>query len=159
MKLLMICLGNICRSPMAEGLMLHKIRKYKLDCHVDSAGFESFHLNDHPDYRAIKVMNEHGIDISKHRMRLFTDKDFDIFDRIYVMDKYNYQDVLSLSRSKNDSDKVDLILNALEPGKDKLVPDPYYGGISGFHHVYELLDKATEAIAMDLCNNNKMQHE
>lgn len=152
MKILMVCLGNICRSPMAEGLMQAKIDQYALEAKVDSAGFESFHLNDTPDYRAIKVMHSHGIDISKHRMRLFKVEDFKIFDRIYVMDHYNYQDVLALSGGAEDSEKVDLILNVLEPGKDEVVPDPYYGGVSGFENVYNLLDKATEMIAREIIN-------
>jgi len=142
---------------MAEGLMREKIRKYQLDCEVDSAGFESFHLGDSPDYRAVKVMKEHGIDISRHRMRLFRESDFDTFDKIFVMDQYNFQDVLSMARSADDSSKVDLILNILEPGSDKQVPDPYYGGISGFNHVFELLDKATETLAKQL-SSNKTSH-
>lgn len=152
MKILMVCLGNICRSPMAEGIMREKITKYNLKVKVDSAGFESFHLNDTPDYRAIKVMSQHGIDISRHRMRLFQENDFQEFDRIYVMDQYNFQDVLSVSKSKEDSDKVDLILNVLEPGKNRIVPDPYYGGVSGFEKVYDLLDQATEQIALEIKN-------
>jgi protein-tyrosine phosphatase len=150
LNILMVCLGNICRSPMAEGLMREKIIKYKLDAKVDSAGFESFHLNDSPDFRAIKVMDENGIDISKHRMRMFKEVDFDLFDRIYVMDRYNYQDVVSMARDAGDADKVDLILNATEPGSDKLVPDPYYGDISGFKNVFDLLERATEAIAIEI---------
>lgn len=149
----MICLGNICRSPIAEGLMNEKIRKNHLDATVDSAGFESFHLNDPPDYRAIKVMGEHGIDISKYRMRLFKESDFDLFDRIYVMDRYNYQDVISMARNEKDIAKVDYILNVLEPGSNNLVPDPYYGGKSGFENVYNLLDKATDVIAAELINS------
>lgn len=153
MKILMVCLGNICRSPMAEGLMQEKINKYNLKAKVDSAGFESFHLNDTPDYRAIKVMHAHGIDISRHKMRLFTVEDFQKFDSIYVMDHYNYQDVLALSSGPEDADKVNLILNVLEPGKDKIVPDPYYGGVSGFENVFQLLDKATEVIARQILDS------
>ncbi|NVO18804.1 MAG: low molecular weight phosphotyrosine protein phosphatase [Bacteroidetes bacterium] len=146
----MVCLGNICRSPMAEGLMHDKIRKWKLDAAVDSAGFESFHLDDNPDSRAIQVMKAHGINISGHRMRLFRESDFDLFDKIYVMDRYNYQDVISMARNENDLAKVDFILNVLDPGQDNLVPDPYYGGVNGFEKVYALLDRATDAIAEDI---------
>jgi protein-tyrosine phosphatase len=140
---------------MAEGLMREKINKYSLKARVDSAGFESFHLNDSPDYRAIKVMHTHGIDISRHKMRLFRIEDFQNFDKIYVMDQYNYQDVLALSGGPEDASKVDLILNVLEPGKDRIVPDPYYGGVSGFENVFQLLDKATEVIARQLLESKE----
>ena len=153
MNILMVCLGNICRSPMAEGLMHEKISRNNLRAAVDSAGFESFHLNDIPDRRAVKVMNEHEIDISEHRMRLFKESDFDLFDRIYVMDRYNYQDVISMARDANDIAKVDYILNVLEPGSDKIVPDPYYGEVSSFARVYEMLDKATDALVYELKNS------
>lgn len=130
--------------------MNDKIKKHQIMAEVDSAGFESFHMGDHPDYRAIKVMADHGIDISKHRMRLFREADFDHFDRIYVMDRYNYQDVISMARSETDNSKVDYILNVLEPGSENPVPDPYYGGIMGFEKVYDLLNQATERIALEL---------
>jgi len=135
---------------MAEGLLNEKIRKYRVNATVDSTGFEPFHLNDPPDTRAIQEMRRHGIDISKHRMRLFNVEDFDNYDRIYVMDNTNYQDVLSLSRNEQDTRKVDFILNVSEPGSNRLVPDPYYGGASGFANVYNLLDKATDAIIREL---------
>jgi protein-tyrosine phosphatase len=151
-NILMVCLGNICRSPMAEGLMHAKIVSNGLKAAVDSAGFESFHINDTPDHRAIKVMGSHGIDISKHRMRLFKELDFDIFDRIYVMDRYNYQDVISLARNETDIAKVDYILNTIEPGSNHMVPDPYYGGVTGFEKVYDMLDKATDSIVNEIKN-------
>jgi len=150
MKIMMVCLGNICRSPMAEGLLKEKIRKHRINVTVDSTGFESFHLDDPPDARAIQEMKKNGIDISKHRMRLFSVEDFDRYDRIYVMDSNNYHDVLSLARDEEDIRKVDLILNVSEPGSNKMVPDPYYGGSSGFADVYRLLDKATDAIVREL---------
>lgn len=150
MKILMVCLGNICRSPMAEGIMQAKIEKYKLESTVDSAGFEPFHTGDLPDYRAIKAMNHHGIDISGQRSRLFQKSDFDTFDRIYVMDKSNYNNVSSMAKNREDMQKVDFILNNLEPGKNNPVPDPYYGGDAGFENVYRLLDSAIEQIAVNL---------
>jgi len=137
---------------MAEGLMQEKIDRYNLRAEVDSAGFESFHLNDSPDYRAIKVMSDHGIDISRQRMRLFLESDFDRFDRIYVMDRNNYLDVTAVARDEKDMAKVDYILNVLQPGSDTMVPDPYYGGVSGFKRVYEMLDKATDVIAFQIRN-------
>jgi len=143
----MVCLGNICRSPMAEGIMRSKIEKYKLDAEVDSAGFESFHTGDPPDYRAIKVMKTHGIDISKQKSRLFRKSYFDEFDLIFVMDSGNFRDVESVAANAGQMRKVDYILNTLSPGKNDPVPDPYYGGEDGFERVFKLLDSATEAIS------------
>jgi protein-tyrosine phosphatase len=155
MKILMVCLGNICRSPMAEGIMQAKIEKYKLDAEVDSAGFESFHTGDAPDFRAIRVMKQHGIDISGQRARLFRASDFDDFDRIYVMDSGNFNDVKSKAKDGNQMKKVDYILNISHPGSNKPVPDPYYGGEQGFERTYQLLDAATEQIAIELKNGGK----
>jgi protein-tyrosine phosphatase len=152
MKILMVCLGNICRSPMAEGLMQAKIQKYRLRAEVDSAGFESFHTGDAPDYRAQQVMLQHGIDISRQRSRLFRKSDFETFDRIYVMDSGNYSDVRSMADHAGQMQKVDYIMNILHPGSNKAVPDPYYGGKEGFETTYKLLDAATEQIAKQLTN-------
>lgn len=148
----MVCLGNICRSPMAEGLMRSKIEKYKLSADVDSAGFEAFHTGDSPDSRAIGVMKKHGIDISGQQSRLFRQSDFDAFDRIYVMDSVNYADVKSKSMHPDQLVKVDYILNITYPGSNKPVTDPYYGGNDGFEATYTLLDAATEQIAVELKN-------
>jgi protein-tyrosine phosphatase len=154
MKILMVCLGNICRSPMAEGIMRSKIEKYNLDAEVDSAGFESFHTGDAPDYRAIKVMKTHGIDISGQKSRLFRKTDFDDFNMIFVMDSGNFRDVQSVASTKDQMNKVDYILNTLSPGKNNAVPDPYYGGDDGFERVFKLLDSATEAIS-DILKSGK----
>jgi len=151
----MVCLGNICRSPMAEGIMRAKIEKYKLDAEVDSAGFESFHTGDPPDFRATREMKRHGIDISGQHSRLFRKTDFDDFDRIYVMDNVNFQDVKSMSSSPDQMLKVDYILNVTHPGSNKAVPDPYYGGEDGFARTFQLLDSATELIALELKNGEK----
>ncbi len=150
MKILMVCLGNICRSPIAEGIMRSKIEKYNLLAEVDSAGFESFHTGDAPDFRAIKVAKKHGIDISGIRSRLFQKSDFETFDRIYVMDSGNYNDVKSLAENKTQMQKVDFILNISNPDTNKAVPDPYYGGEDGFEKTYHLLDEAIELIAKEL---------
>jgi len=155
MKILMVCLGNICRSPMAEGLMRAKIKKYNMSAEVDSAGFEPFHTGDAPDFRAIKVMKQHGIDISGQQSRLFRKSDFDVFDRIYVMDSGNFSDVQSVSRDQDQMLKVDYILNVTHPGSKKPVPDPYYGSNDGFETTYQLLDAATEKIAIELKNGGK----
>jgi protein-tyrosine phosphatase len=147
MKILMVCLGNICRSPIAEGIMQQKINLYGIEAEVDSAGFEPFHTGDSPDERAQQVALNNGIDISEYRARLFQLSDFDRFDRIYVMDDNNYKDVMRKARNEADRRKVDYILNELNPGSNDVVPDPYYGKISDFEKVFDLLDQATEIIA------------
>lgn len=151
-KILMVCLGNICRSPMAEGLMQEKIDKYKLDAIVDSAGFEPFHKGDSPDHRAQHTMFRHNINISGQRSRLFNVHDFDKFDQIYVMDRYNFQDIKSVARNAGDLEKVDFLLNSVYPGSNKEVPDPYYSGNEGFENVFNLIDEATEMIAGNIMN-------
>jgi len=154
-KILMVCLGNICRSPMAEGILQAKIEKYKLHAEVDSAGFEPFHTGDAPDFRATRTMKQYGIDISGQRSRLFRESDFDDFDRIYVMDNGNFNDVKSVARNSKQLKKVDYILNTSHPGSNKPVPDPYYGGELGFEKTYQLLDIAIEQIAQELRNGGK----
>jgi len=140
---------------MAEGLMRAKIKKYSLSAEVDSAGFESFHMGDAPDSRAIRVMKQHGIDISGQKSRIFMKSDFDVFDRIYVMDKGNYRDVQSMAKNQDQMLKVDYILNVTQPGSKKPVPDPYDGDNDGFETTYQLLDAATEQIAIELKNGGK----
>ncbi len=148
----MVCTGNICRSPMAEGLMQKKIQENELNAFVDSCGFESFHLGDNPDYRAMKIMKRNGIDISKHTMRLFRQQDFDDFDLICVMDQTHYRNVMRYARNESDRQKVDFIMNATDHGSNAIVPDPYYGDESDFELTYYLLDRATDAIARKLKN-------
>jgi len=145
----MVCLGNICRSPMAEGIMRHKAEKYGLSLIVDSAGTGGWHAGECPDERAIEMMRSKGIDISPLCARQFTPEDFDRFDRIYVMDATNYQDVMRLIRKPEDREKVEMILNLADAGKNRPVPDPYYGGRDGFENVYNLLDEACEKIAKE----------
>jgi len=140
---------------MAEGLMRAKIEKYNLRAEVDSAGFEAFHSGDEPDFRAIKVMKQHGIDISGQKSRLFRKSDFDVFDSIYVMDSGNYRDVKSVAKNPDQILKVDYILNVSHPGSNKPLPDPYYGGNDGFETTYQLLDEAAEMIAIELINGGK----
>jgi len=155
MKILMVCLGNICRSPLAEGLMRQKLNKFHIDGEVNSCGFESFHIGDSPDYRSIQVASAHGVDITQHRGIQFKPSFFDYYDRIYVMDRHNYMDVISKARNENDKKKVDFIMNAVYPGKNTAVPDPYYGQISDFEKTWELLDMATEKIAESMINKQK----
>ena len=146
MNVLMVCLGNICRSPLAEGLLKAKFKKAKIDGRVDSAGFEPYHIGDNADERAMQVAKKHGIDLSGHTARLFRKDDFDQYDKIYVMDDGNYRDVMYMARNDDDRKKVDYILNEVTPGNNDEVPDPYYGGIYKFEEVYEMLSGACDKI-------------
>ena len=146
MKILMICLGNICRSPLAEAILRKKAEGYGLDIEVDSAGFEYCNVGMSPDPRSREVACRHNVDISGIRSRLFKYSDFEYFDTIYVMDKNNYQDVMSMAKNNEDRSKVDFILNEVYPGENRYVKDPYYGGNQGFEIVYEQLNEACEAI-------------
>ncbi|WP_339918142.1 low molecular weight protein-tyrosine-phosphatase [Yeosuana marina] len=144
-KILMVCLGNICRSPLAEGILRSKLPDDKYI--VDSAGTGNYHIGTTPDKRSIAVAKKYGIDISNLKGRQFSVKDFDDFDVIYVMDESNYNNVLSLARNEHDSSKVKLILNDVYPNKNFDVPDPYYGGEQGFENVYNMLNEACTRIA------------
>jgi protein-tyrosine phosphatase len=147
-KILMVCLGNICRSPLAEGILASKVDKTKVL--VDSAGTGHWHVGNHPDPRSIAIAKEHGLDISQQRGRQFSASDFAIFDYIYVMDSSNLENVLSLTTSPKDISKVRLILDHIFPNENVDVPDPYYGGDLGFEKVYQMLDEACEQIAAKL---------
>jgi protein-tyrosine phosphatase len=141
----MICLGNICRSPLAEGILKSKIDPSKVE--VASAGTGDWHVGQLPDDRSIKIAEKHNIDITDQRGRHFTSKDFDEFDLIYVMDNSNKENVLALAKNDEHRKKVKLILDEIFPGENVDVPDPYYGGNSGFDSVYKMLDEACEKIA------------
>ncbi len=142
----MVCLGNICRSPVAEGILLKKIQDQGLNLWVESAGTSGAHSGDSPDRRMQKTALLRGVDLSDLRSRKFKRKDFKKYDLIYVMDENNYNDVIALATTNTDKSKVKLILNEIEPGANNPVPDPYYGGIEGFENVFDLLDKATDLI-------------
>ena len=141
----MVCLGNICRSPLAEGILQHKINNLSLGWEVDSAGTSSLHAGEKPDMRSIQVAKTNGIDISNQRSRPFRGWDFETFDWIYVMDSSNYRDVIAMAQSEKEKAKVKLIMNELVPGKNIAVPDPYYGEF-GFENVYKMLDQACDKI-------------
>jgi len=147
-KVLMVCLGNICRSPLAEGILQSKINTDNIS--VDSAGTGAYHIGNLPDKRSIEVARKYGINITNQRARKFTVKDFDNFDFIYPMDESNYQNILLLARNKEDESKVKMIMNEVYPNENNSVPDPYYGGNQGFENVYKMLDKACEIIVNKL---------
>lgn len=139
LSMLAVCLGNICRSPMAEGLLRHHIQQHGLRAKVDSAGTSNHHQGEPPDRRAQQEMKRHGIDISSQRSRPFVRADFEKFDLILVMDQSNLREVLAMAQGNDEwVDKVHLILD------DEEIPDPYYGGASGFAEVFEMLDRASE---------------
>jgi protein-tyrosine phosphatase len=143
-RILMVCLGNICRSPLAEGILKSKLDPN--DFNVDSAGTGHWHVGDSPDPRSIKVAKKYGIDISNQRGRQFSSGDFNDFEIIYVMDSENKRNVLELAPNENSKEKVKLILNELFENENVDVPDPYHGGEYDFEHVFKLLDEASEII-------------
>jgi protein-tyrosine phosphatase len=145
MKLLMVCLGNICRSPLAEGIMKHKIAQHQLDWEVDSCGTGGYHIGGLPDSRSVDIAAKYGIDITDQRARKLRSTDYEEFDLIFAMDVYNYQDILIMAKEEEKS-KIKLILNESNPNTNKSVPDPYYGGDDGFEHVYQMLDQACDKI-------------
>ena len=143
MKILMVCLGNICRSPLVEGIMKTKMPGNFV---VDSAGTISMHEGEYPDKRAIKTAANHNIDISKQRSRPITRKDFETFDKIYCMDIDVLQDVVSKTRYEEERQKVSLFLEVLGDHENAEVPDPYWGDMSDFEKVFQLLDRGCDAI-------------
>jgi protein-tyrosine phosphatase len=151
-KILMVCLGNICRSPLAEGILASKLPQDKFT--VDSAGTGAWHSGNQPDARSIAVAKKHQLDISTQRARLFKVEDFETFDYIYVMDKSNFRDVIRLAKNDEQKEKVEIILNELYPNENVDVPDPYYGIANGFEMVYQMLDEACEIIASKLKANH-----
>jgi protein-tyrosine phosphatase len=147
-KILMVCLGNICRSPLAEGILASKLPEKNFI--VDSAGTGAWHIGRQPDSRSIAIAKKHKLDISQQKGRQFTKKDFDTFDYIYVMDISNYRDVVRLADHQEQTKKVQLILNELFPDENVDVPDPYYGVEHGFEAVYKMLDETCDVIAKKL---------
>ena len=140
----MVCLGNICRSPLAEGILKSKVNSDNIL--VDSAGTSAFHAGELPDKRSILVAKKYGIDLTDQRSRAFSKSDFKKFDIIYAMDISNKNNILKLADTSSDKEKVKLILNESNPGKNLEVPDPYYGGDQGFENVYKMLDLACDAV-------------
>lgn len=146
MKILMVCLGNICRSPLAEGIMQDKIKKAGLDWEVDSAGTLGQNEGCAPHRFSQKVAAEFGIDIAHQKCRYFITEDMENFDKVFVMDEENYDDVKRIAGAKWDKRKVDFLLNSLYPGQNRSVPDPWFEGEDGFHKVYKMIDEACDQI-------------
>ncbi|MEM0931845.1 MAG: low molecular weight protein-tyrosine-phosphatase [Bacteroidota bacterium] len=151
-NVLMVCLGNICRSPLAEGILASKVDPEKV--WVDSAGTAGYHVGRPPDPRSIAVARSHGLDISNQRCRRFSPLDFERFDYIYVMDQKNLSDLLDLATSPEDAQKVQLLLDVLGTNSEE-VPDPYYGGTDSFEKVFQRIDAACEAIAKNMGDSGR----
>ncbi|MFV5691306.1 low molecular weight protein-tyrosine-phosphatase [Flavobacterium sp. LT1R49] len=152
-KILMVCLGNICRSPLAEGILASKLPKNKFT--VDSAGTGSWHIGHSPDDRSIAVAKKNKINISNQKGRQFSANDFHTFDYIFVMDNSNYENVIELAQNQDQKEKVYLILNELFPNENVDVPDPYFGLTNGFEIVYNMLDEVCEVIAKKLIEKHQ----
>ena len=146
MKILMVCLGNICRSPLAEGILQDKAFKAGLTWSIESAGTNSYHIGEPPHPLSQKVAGMNGIDISKLRARRFSPGDFAIYDKIYALAEDVLEDMKRISGKKFQPAKVDLLMNELYPGKNMDVPDPWYGPEPGYHEVFKLIDKVCDKI-------------
>lgn len=146
MKILMVCLGNICRSPLAEGILQHQANKAGLNWSVESAGTNGYHNGEPPHQFSIKVAQQNGIDISQQRSRKFTAADFEVYDKVYAMAADVIDDIKRIAKNKFDSSKVDLLLNEIYPGQNRDVPDPWYGPEPGYHEVFALIEKACNKI-------------
>ena len=146
----MVCLGNICRSPIAHGIMA----EISPNSFVDSAGTGSYHIGSPPDPRSIQVSQDNGIDISQQSARQFQSSDFTKFDRIFVMDKQNYRDVIAKANNQDEIDKVELLCEVAGMGV-RPVPDPYYGGDEGFKSVFDLVKTACHRIAKQWVENHE----
>jgi len=146
MKILMVCLGNICRSPLAEGILQHKANAAALNWQVDSAGTAGYHVGNPPHHLSQKVAKQNGIDISLQQCKQFVQVDMLNYDRIYVMDSSNYNDVKKISGHLWNEQKVGLLLNELFKGENRNVPDPWYGEEDGYHKVFDMIDRACEKI-------------
>ncbi|HEX5151508.1 MAG TPA: low molecular weight protein-tyrosine-phosphatase [Parafilimonas sp.] len=146
MKILMVCLGNICRSPLGEGILQHKANKAGLDWIVDSAGTGNYHIGEPPHRLSQKVAKLNGVEICDQKCRQFVKGDMAEFDKIYAMDSDVYNDIQRISRELWDPSKTDLLMNEVYPGSDMDVPDPWFGGEKDFHEVYHMISKACDAI-------------
>jgi protein-tyrosine phosphatase len=145
-RILMVCLGNICRSPLAEGILQEKARAAGLDWVVESAGTNGYHIGEAPHPLSLKVARQHGIDIGNQRARRFTAADFQRFDKIYAMAGDVIDDMRRIAGRQFQASKVDLLLNEVHPGGNEDVPDPWSGPEPGYHEVYVMIDQAADKI-------------
>ena len=145
-KILFVCLGNICRSPMAEGVFREKAQELGLNIEFDSCGIGDWHVGEMPDERAQACMKRHGSDISDLRGRQFIPSDFESFDVIYTMDESNHENVLKLDTDLMHTSKVVMLLNEVAPGANESVPDPYFGGDRGFDSVHAMISSAADNV-------------
>ena len=144
----MVCLGNICRSPLAEGILAHKTKQ--LDVEVDSAGTAAYHVGELPDKRSIEIADKYNINLKNQRARQFSRTDFDEFDIIFAMDTNNLAHLISLAETEKERNKIKLILNEINPNTYESVPDPYYGDENGFQNIYNMLNEACDKIVQNI---------
>lgn len=142
----MVCLGNICRSPLAEGILKHKAAEAGLDWTVESAGTNGYHTGEAPHPLSQKVARLNGIDICDQKARRFVPGDFDRYDKIYALAEDVVEDMRRIAKHKFDAAKTDLLMNELYPGKNRDVPDPWYGPEPGYHEVYSMIDNVCDKI-------------
>ncbi len=157
MKILMVCLGNICRSPLAEGIMLHKVKAANLNWPVDSAGTNGYHVNEAPHYLSQRVAKKHGIAINKQLCRRFVTEDFERFDKIYAMAADIIDEIKSISGSKYNGEKVGLLMNEAYPGENRDIPDPWYGPEAGYKTVFDMIDFACDALIKNALKDSERQ--
>jgi len=155
-KVLMVCLGNICRSPIAEGLLRHKIRALNLDVETDSAGTAGHHIGSKPDHRMMDTAAKYGVDISDLRARQFQASDLETFDYVFAMDKENQLNMQALAKNETQRNKVKLFLEQVNYSDLSEVPDPYYGDQAAFEFVFNLLDEATDTFINQITTNIKI---
>ena len=148
MKILMVCLGNICRSPLAEGILQDKAFKASLNWSIESAGTNRYHTGDAPHPLSQKVARQNGIDISQQKARTFTAADFDVYDKIYALADDVFDEIKRIAGKKFNATKADLLMNEFCPGENMDVPDPYYGQEQGYHEVYKMIDDACNEIIL-----------
>jgi len=146
MKILMVCLGNICRSPLAQGILQAKAFSAGLTWRIESAGTNSYHIGEPPHLLSQKVARMNGIDISRQRARKFIAEDFEVYDKIYALAEDVMDDMRRIAKNKFNESKAELLMNELYPGKKRNVPDPFYGPEPGYHEAYKLISEACDAI-------------
>ena len=142
----MVCLGNICRSPLAEGILQHKVNEAGLSWKVESAGTNSYHIGEPPHHLSQKVAQLNGINICDQRARRFKPSDLEEYDLLYAMSKDVIDDMKTMAGNQWKQEKVKLLMDELHPGQQKDVPDPWYGPEPGYHEVYKMIEAACDKI-------------